>query len=520
MSHRVDKVIVTNWSVIRTKYRSQASRVADAIAGLIDADKARGLRTICVALDQRRSMERFKTRPVTRPRNERQNKQAIDGIAAALEPDYLMILGADDVVPSQRLANPLHDPAGDPDPFVPSDLPYACNVREGLSIGAYIAPNRVVGRLPDPNGASDPEPLIRVLDHAARHQAQQRDDVRAHFCVSADAWKASTAQSLQSLFGDTDALLLSPPDGRDGNWPDAMLARRLHFINCHGAPADPRFYGQLGASFPVAHASPQLVGKIAAGTVVASECCYGSELYDPELAGGVPSICETYLHEGAAAYFGSSTVAYGPPDSNDAADLICQFFLKHVLCGASTGRASLQARLEFASLRAPLDPYNAKTLAQFSLLGDPSLHIVQIPRSTRGLESHLPVRDEPASASRAQRRLRLTRAARALQWVCRAAEPAKTNPPPRIKRALIEAASLEGARPPRLRAFHTIPLESPGAPHAPATLATKLAQTETARFFSATTLLESRHGPGFVRLKVVVATEVGGRFVFHQLDSK
>ena len=51
-----------------------------------------------------------------------------------------------------------------------------------------------------------------------------------------------------------------------------------------------------------------------------------------------------YLLDGAAGFFGSTTTAYGPPSGNGQADIIMQDFLKHVLSGASLGRAALQAR--------------------------------------------------------------------------------------------------------------------------------------------------------------------------------
>src|SRR5580692_156824 len=43
------------------------------------------------------------------------------------------------------------------------------------------------------------------------------------------------------------------------------------------------FYGQpLGqAVYPDAHLATWIDGRVSAGTVVAAECCYGAELYDP-----------------------------------------------------------------------------------------------------------------------------------------------------------------------------------------------------------------------------------------------
>jgi hypothetical protein len=48
--------------------------------------------------------------------------------------------------------------------------------------------------------------------------------------------------------------------------------------------------------------------------------------------------------------------------------------LESVRKGASIGRAALEARQQFAQGAAQLDPVDLKTLAQFILLGDPSVH--------------------------------------------------------------------------------------------------------------------------------------------------
>ncbi|HEY4334762.1 MAG TPA: hypothetical protein VGM89_02665, partial [Puia sp.] len=92
------------------------------------------------------------------------------------------------------------------------------------------------------------------------------------------------------------------------------------------------------------------------------------------------SIANNYLLNGALGFLGSSTIAYGPADSNDQADLICAYFFTSVLKGASTGRSLLEARQQYLTKSGPhLDPVALKTLGQFYLLGDPSLQPVENP---------------------------------------------------------------------------------------------------------------------------------------------
>jgi hypothetical protein len=138
---------------------------------------------------------------------------------------------------------------------------------------------------------------------------------------------------------------------------------------------DAYFYGQKGNNYPQAQYSKDLIGKITNATVVAAECCYGAELYDPEQNDQQDlGIALTYLYNKAIAFLGSSTIAYGPSTGQGLADLMTQYFVKNVIAGASTGRALLEARQEFLKKSGPqLDPYELKTLAQFYLLGDPSM---------------------------------------------------------------------------------------------------------------------------------------------------
>jgi hypothetical protein len=191
--------------------------------------------------------------------------------------------------------------------------------------------------------------------------------------LSADVWNGSTTLSLQQAFGSANLINLSPPTGPP--WAVGTLDARSHFINCHGSPADPQYYGQHGNSYPVSHHAAKLAGLVD-GTVAAVECCYGAELYDPAVAGGQMGICNAYLAARAYGFLGSSTIAYGPAATNGAADLLCQFFMKHVVAGASTGRAALQARQDFILGMAVADPMDLKTIGQFSLMGDPAIQPV------------------------------------------------------------------------------------------------------------------------------------------------
>ena len=373
-----DKVIVTNFSALNAKYETGASKIKAAVNKLIAADKKRGIQTRLIALDDVEAMKKLNALPVVKSKDLKQNKRAIDGVYKALVPDFLLILGSIDVIPHQDLKNPVFQPGNDDDQLAEGDLPYACEAAYSRSPEDFVGPTRVVGRLPDLTGADDPAYLIALLETAANYKSLPPAEYAGYFGISAAVWEGSTRMSLDNLFGSTENLHLSPQKGP--SWPKSLLSKKLHFINCHGAQANSQFFGQHGEDFPPSHDAKLLKNKIAEGTVAAVECCYGAELYDSFLlGGGQMGICNTYLAGKAYGFFGSTTIAYGPADGNGSADLICQFFLKNVLEGSSLGRAVLEARQEFISTSPHLDPVDLKTLAQFNLLGDPSIHPINVP---------------------------------------------------------------------------------------------------------------------------------------------
>ena len=368
------KLVVSNSSLLTAKYGARDRDVRNAVDDLIKADQKRGIDTRFVLLDDASSLSGTNASPVTDGSNGSEVKTCIDAVYRALEPDYIAILGSVDVVPHQSLSNPLHG-QGDEDATVPSDLPYACEHQASSDPADFLAPTRVVGRVPDITGSGDPGYLVGLLKVCAGWQGRPRDAYKDCFGLTAKVWEQSTTLSLQKIIGSADDLETSPAAGP--HWAGSQIERPLHFINCHGASADPHFYGEHSSNYPIAHEAGHIRGMVQDGTVVAAECCYGGELYDPTLAGGNIGICSTYLAGGAYAFFGSTTIAYGPADYNSNADLLCQYFLSSVLTGSSTGRATLEARQQYIRAAPTVEPTDLKTLAQFNLLGDPSVHPVR-----------------------------------------------------------------------------------------------------------------------------------------------
>jgi hypothetical protein len=391
----VDKILIANFSALKRKYGiSGRQRIRVAINGLIAKDHSRKLQTQLIDISSQAQMQRYDARAVYDARNERQNKDAVDAVYAALKPHYMVLMDGPDVIPHIRLINPT--PA-DKDENVPSDLPFASDAPlTTRSVAAYAAVTRVVGRIPGITAATEPSFIIGQIRNAARYTMHRRVDYLDYFGMSAYAWRKSTERSVDNIFHAT-ALNESPP--KRSPLPKRAFAPLTHFINCHGGETNPTFYGQRGTQYPILMTSDDIAQRVRRNTIVAAECCFGAQLFDPAKAHGKLPISNAYLHAGAVAFFGSTTTAYGASQRSVSADLICQYFLMDILAGASTGRACLQARQKFVFGQKMEDPVNLKTLAQFVLLGDPSLHPV---RDEIGVEdgSHPLVDSEEARRTR------------------------------------------------------------------------------------------------------------------------
>jgi hypothetical protein len=369
MADTVDKIIVSNRSALLKKYtRKELALIEAAIDDLIAADHGRGVVSKVFFLDDK-AIREYGARPVRGIRDARGNKDAIDALYNWFSPDYVLILGSQDVIPHIKVTNQTRDEDGR---IIDSDLPYACDRPFSRNARHFLAPTRVVGRLPDVNGRGNPAYLIGLLKNAASAERRSKEDYAGWFALSTQSWTGSSAITAANLFSSLEGLALCPPTRPDEH--KSLHRARVHFFNCHGGAGAHLFWGEEGDAQPVSFRSSS-VPVLLPGTFVAAECCYGAELYAP--GNGQLSISARYLQNNAAAYVGSTTIAYGPEEGQGSADLITQYFVRFVLRGHSVGRAFLEARQKFLDDSGPrIDSVELKTLCQFLLLGDPSLHLV------------------------------------------------------------------------------------------------------------------------------------------------
>ena len=218
-----DKVIVTNLTTLKAKYGAEGLKaIKSAVSDLIAADKDRGFKTSLIGVDDATAMGKLKASPVTKPTDPKQNKIAIDGIYKALTPDYVMILGAIDVIPHQDLKNSMFSPKPDADneEIAYSDLPYACDAPYSKDVNKFTGPTRVLGRLPDITGhEGSPRYLLGLLHTATKWKSLPRQEYEDYLGISVEKWKKSTALSLRNTF-NSDPKRTSVPQAEQSDRED------------------------------------------------------------------------------------------------------------------------------------------------------------------------------------------------------------------------------------------------------------------------------------------------------------
>lgn len=380
------KLSITCHAALEAKYEAKTlARIDTAIANWIAADAKRGIRTIHLAVDDPKAMKPYKVPAVTGTVTAEKVKVALDALVARLSPDYIVLMGSGDVVPLFDVPNPTFNEDGDTDASVPTDNPYASSRKfDAKKRASYLVPDRVVGRIPDLPGATDATWLTRYLAVATGWKSRPGSKYAKDLLVCTSTWKKSGQACAKYISRDIASLLLSPPVIERSKPIKDRHSALLQMIKCHGSPNDSAFYGQKGNAYPEALRSRSLKQRTRKATVVGAMCCYGANVFDPldptAVNPGEPPIPSVYLRQGAFGFLGSTCTAWVGLEAMLCADWIVAAFLKSVMSGASLGRATLEAKQDFVRWNEQqgdqVDSADEKTLLQFALLGDPSVHPV------------------------------------------------------------------------------------------------------------------------------------------------
>jgi hypothetical protein len=182
-------------------------------------------------------------------------------------------------------------------------------------------------------------------------------------------------------------------------------------IRCHGNPLDATFWGHdpdednAEKAWKRAITSTTLKARLQPATIVGTMCCYGAQIFSPKAHHARSQrrwpLASTYLRRGALAFVGSTKRAWLGGDEMGSADTLVADYFNRVLRGASIGRAFLTSKQKYIAHKSEdgglADAMGEKTVIEYVLLGDPSIHPVG--RKVSGPESAL------AAEERRQRRI-------------------------------------------------------------------------------------------------------------------
>jgi Peptidase family C25 len=401
------KLSVTVKSQLERKYDDAAlEKIQAAVERWKKADGDRGIQTVHVEVDnsEDETMKKHGAPLVSGKATPKKIKKAIDHLWKTITPTphYLVLFGGHDIVPMFVVPNPSNLwKDQDFDKTVPTDNPYASS--EAFSENdqnSYLVPDRVIGRIPDMVSArgdtgrnGDPAWFVAYLDTATEWESKPDSFYEQPYVICTDEAKEAGKKCLQKAFPTSTLPLLSCPPTSDTSAPARQrLSAPMHMIKCHGNKKDATFWGfeesdESKDEPRAAITSATLKEYLEPRTVVATMCCYGAQIFSPEDADTWP-LASTYLRKGALGYVGSTMMAWVGLGTMSGADWIVTAYLKSVLEGESIGLAFLKSKQDYHrhdGIRGRvIDVQGEKTLIEYILLGDPSIHPVSSSQSSIG----------------------------------------------------------------------------------------------------------------------------------------
>lgn len=313
------------------------------------------------------------------------------------ESNYLFIIGGHEVIPVPAINHYIKNHPRLKDVDIETDLlysyPYGPHTQYALETTEIYTQEMYyfAGRLPVPKGA-DASFIVNYLQNAIdnRHGLM----VKKMYAQSDPHWKNLTAWLMSpynkaGMLADRsnisgkfshENVLLGPYITSE--YINAVMETDtdMVYLNLHGSrgPGDPHYSGEYpehtseyATIFPV---EAMLIPEHC--NVFVAEACYGGRFVGYDIA---HSMIQAGLSHKTIIGLASSRVAFGdfdPPGGN--ADKMCGMFTYYLLTGNYAGEALVRARSDFFAENGMVDPYDAATLAEFNLFGDPSLRAVAV----------------------------------------------------------------------------------------------------------------------------------------------
>jgi hypothetical protein len=399
------KLSVTVKSRLEKKYgQAGLQQINKKVKDWIEADAKRGIQTVHVHVDDSTEMNAQGVGPVLGEATPENIKQAINDLWNKLypTPHYLVLFGGEQIIPMFQVPNPSGWLESEPDAVVPTDNPYATHLPflPAEPTDSYLIPERAIGRIPDMVDDPDPRWLCDYLETAINWKPKRKSFYNLPYAICTAEAKEAATDSIQKALGKFDLHpFVCPPDDDSSPNTRQKLTAGLHMIKCHGNKQDATFWGFSEADERTKdHPCPAITSATLKSspkpfTVVASMCCFGAQIFSPSDPNARSPqawpIASTYLRKGALGFVGSTMMAWVGRADMGPADWIVQGYLKSVLTGESIGNALLVSKQDYQSHNSLADNTFAsdeqKTLIEYVLLGDPSLHPVGSAQSAKTL---------------------------------------------------------------------------------------------------------------------------------------
>ena len=284
-------------------------------------------------------------------------------------PQAILILGEQRAFASFTVDNPVTDRSIDPDNTVLTDNPYG--QFDWTQPDQCTVPPVMVGRLA--TGINETAAGLSALLDAQIALHKKPGGRTGYVEIVSRQWEnASTA--VMALSAPPSRLIVSP-DGRVSAANASVLDCRYLYCNLHGfINATPWSGYDLGLSYPVPALTPDaFLPQYVSGIVAFTEACYG--LATMGKAPGPPTLYLCWLQalpQSSAPPVWPSAPPPQPQTLLDADVLARSFFNAALTPSVSVGSCLQNARRNLLNTGSASDPYIAKTLLEFQLLGDPT----------------------------------------------------------------------------------------------------------------------------------------------------
>ena len=358
-------VLYTNLQLLSSALETSTETILMVINNFIDLRKADGI-----------GYELFDISGKVSDNNSLQEHINLIKSAVSKGQRYLFILGDNNIIPTCVWENMASDRESDSD--VSSDLPFATLDTDSPFNGKIFNFDNFlyVGRLP----------TAVIMNYMENIAAYKMPSSISSFALSAMVWTMETMDLYANVRNDSD--IVHGPEMETS--PLFELGQELSCIpsntnlllfNLHGSNQTEFWYGQEESNYPEAM-SHDSFNHLTEPYFLAVEACYGARYENLPVS---ESILLSALNGKCLSFLGSSRIAFGRPmPEGCCADVICGEHLVNLLHGMRAGQAFNLARKK---LMEDSSPEEIKTLAEFSLYGDPSLSI------TQNTEKSLPVQN-------------------------------------------------------------------------------------------------------------------------------